>query len=84
MVPTGLANLRPAGSTSPRGIGKKFGKTASNRREMTAEMLLESCTNNDGYDLPSYNTELYLQYHMIPKITNLEPYTQLIFCCLYF
>ena len=77
MVPTGLANLRPAGSTSPRGIGKKFGKTASNRREMTAEMLLESCTNNDGYDLPSYNTELYLQYHMIPKITNLEPYTHL-------
>ncbi|KAH8060827.1 hypothetical protein JL721_9049 [Aureococcus anophagefferens] len=44
---------------------------------MTKELLLASCLENDGYETPELNDNLYLHFKGFQRIENLEPYTGL-------
>ena len=44
---------------------------------MTAGVLLQSCIDNEGYETPSLNAQLYLHFKGFRRIENLEPYTGL-------
>ena len=44
---------------------------------MTAGVLLQSCIDNEGYETPSLNDQLYLHFKGFRRIENLEEYTDL-------
>ena len=44
---------------------------------MTPEVLLKSCVDNEGYETPSLNDQLYLHFKGFRRIENLEEYTDL-------
>ena len=40
--------------------------------EMTPELLLQACVENDGYETPELNDNMYLHFKGFQRISNLE------------
>ena len=45
--------------------------------KMTGEALIKACVENEGYETPALNDQLYLHFKGFRRIENLEPYTEL-------
>ncbi len=45
--------------------------------KMTREALIKACVENEGYETPALNDQIYLHFKGFRRIENLEPYTEL-------